>query len=377
MKLISFILFGLLGFLGIALAADTQGSSLPIQIGGTDTTFNTPYVAVTICLSGTETCQTIPQIRLDSASSGLRLKSSAISIALTPEKDSSQAEVAECWKFGGGEVLWGPVAQADVILGTEKAANVPIQIVNSNYATVPSSCPGLNITNQENGILGIGPAINDTGNGNLPGVSYYLCSAGTCTASSIDPALHIQNPVSMMPVDNNGVTIAFPSVPPTGSASVTGSLTLGVGTNANNQPAQGTTTFLTNSMGWLKASFEGNHYFTMFDTGTDLIILPSSHSVDNCSRYGWSNPAVCPTSEQDLSVDFQGIDGSTHSTVSFTIDNAEPLLSSGMKAFNNVGMQLPQIDTLVLGMSFFYGKTVYIGIDGKTSALGTGPYAAF
>jgi hypothetical protein len=40
-------------------------------------------------------------------------------------------------------------------------------------------------------------------------------------------------------------------------------------------------------------------------------------------------------------------------------------------------MQLPGINTLVLGMSFFYGKTVYVGIDGKNSTLGTGPYAAF
>jgi hypothetical protein len=360
MKFISFILFGLLSFANIALAAAAQGSSVPIQIGGNYTTFNTPYVSVTVCLNGTDTCQTIPQIRLDTASTGLRLKSSAISIALNPEKDTSQVEVAECWKFGGGEVLWGPVAQADIILGTERAANVPIQIVNPNYATVPSSCPGLNMATKENGVLGIGPAINDTGNATLPGVSYYLCSAGTCTASTIDPSLHIQNPVSMMPVDNNGVTITFPSVPATGSPSVTGSLTLGVGTNTNNQPAQGTTTFSTNSMGWLKVLFEGTTYYTMFDTGTDLIILPSSHSVANCSQYGWNNSVVCPTSEQNMSAVFQGLDGSTNSPVNFSVDNAQPLLSSGMKAFNNVGMQLPGINTLVLGMSFFYGKTVYV-----------------
>jgi hypothetical protein len=87
MKFISFILFGLLSFANIALAAAAQGSSVPIQIGGNYTTFNTPYVSVTVCLNGTDTCQTIPQIRLDTASTGLRLKSSAISIALNPEKD--------------------------------------------------------------------------------------------------------------------------------------------------------------------------------------------------------------------------------------------------------------------------------------------------
>ena len=363
----------------LSATASATGNVTPIQVGGIDTSANMPYVSITLCTPNTDDCQTISNIRLDSGSTGLRLKSSAVTINLTPETDSSQAQVAECWRFGGGEVLWGPIVQADIILANEKAQSVPIQLVNSAFASVPSNCSNLNVASDQNGVLGVGVGVSDIGNGLLTGDFYYVCTGNTCTPSSIPLALQIPNPVSMMPNDNNGVTISFPAIPPEGSESVTGSLILGIGTNKNNQPTSGTTVFKTDPLGWFKAIFQGGTYDTMLDTGTAMINPPTAFVAPNCSAYGWTGSWICATTTLNLSTILQSMDGSTTKTIDFNIGNAGTLMSTGAKAFDDVGYQVGGLtsNSLNLGMAFFYGKTVYFGISQKSTPLGMGPFSAF
>ncbi|MGC8507200.1 MAG: DUF3443 family protein, partial [Thiomonas sp.] len=47
----------------------------------TTLTANSPYVSVTVCAPGSSTCQTIPDVLVDTGSAGLRLFSGALNSA--------------------------------------------------------------------------------------------------------------------------------------------------------------------------------------------------------------------------------------------------------------------------------------------------------
>ncbi len=61
--------------------------------------------------------------------------------------------------------------------------------------------------------------------------------------------------------------------------------------------------------------------------------------------------------------------------VAFSIANALTLINSSSVAFNNLGGSSPGI--FDWGLSFFFGRTVFVGIEGQSSAAGTGPYWAY
>jgi hypothetical protein len=61
--------------------------------------------------------------------------------------------------------------------------------------------------------------------------------------------------------------------------------------------------------------------------------------------------------------------------VSFQIGNMSSLLQSSNKAFDDIGGSLPgEFDW---GLPFFFGRNVLVGLEGKGSSLGTGPYWAY
>jgi hypothetical protein len=63
----------------------------------------------------------------------------------------------------------------------------------------------------------------------------------------------------------------------------------------------------------------------------------------------------------------------------FSIGNALSLLTTTNKAFDNTGVDLAVLGTpaLDLGMPYFYGKTIYFGIQGAdmSTASGAGYFA--
>src|ERR1035437_424984 len=197
---------------------------------------NKPCVSVTVCSPGTSTCQTINDILLDTGSYGLRIfKSLLTGISLT-QVTSGSGSLTECIQYADGSADWGPVQTADVVLGNEPAVTVPIQVIDSTFGIVPHSCGNPDTTPAAtgfNGILGVGLFTEDCGaectsianNG-----MYYVCSGSTCTATIAPLSNQVQNPVSHLPADNNGVILQLPSVPLGGMTSVNGSLILGVGT---------------------------------------------------------------------------------------------------------------------------------------------------
>jgi hypothetical protein len=74
---------------------------------------NSAFTSVTVCVPGISTCQTISGVLVDTGSAGLRLLSSALTIALPQQKASDGDPVVECLPFVNG-YTWGPVQTADL-----------------------------------------------------------------------------------------------------------------------------------------------------------------------------------------------------------------------------------------------------------------------
>ena len=294
--------------------------------------------------------------------------------------------VAECAQFGDGSSLWGPVQLAGLTLGKEPPVTVPIQIIDQTFggAGVPQACSGpLAITNPAqggfNGILGVGVLSQDcgpvcassAGNG-----MYYSCSGSSCSGAAVQLSSQVQNPVALLPVDNNGVIVQLPSVPPGGSSSVNGRLVLGIDTQSNNT-SSGVTKYAVNQMtGDIITNLNGLQYGSIIDSGSNGLFFtsPSASLVPDCAapNSGW----FCPSYPTIFSAVNMGASGSPSGVVPFQIGNFDSLANSSSKVFNNIGGAfLP--GSFAWGLPFHFGRNIYVGIEGKGSSLGTGPYWAY
>ncbi len=334
---------------------------------------------VTICQPGTSTCQTITDVLVDTGSSGLRIFSSAVTVTLP------LSNLGECMYFGSG-TEWGRVHTVDIVLGGEPAVLVPIHVIDPTFAGQYNSAgqPASNICGVAlvdssplqagfNGILGVGLFPFDSG-------TYYNCAPLPCAAVAVSPSQQVQNPVGLLPVDNNGVIVALPSVPASGSPSLTGSLILGIGTASNNQPS-GVTVLPTDSSGEIVTHFNpspgvSTQNVGIIDSGSSVIYFSdSSLSIPLCP--GSLSFLYCPSSPLNFSAVNTELSGSPSSLVSFQIANPMALLSSGNAVISNIGGPAFSTGVFDWGLPFFFGRTVYVGLSGKTSVLGTGPFWAY
>ena len=335
---------------------------------------NKPCVSVEVCTHGTSNCQTIDDVLLDTGSYGLRIFSNVLTVPLT-QVPSGAGSLAECAQFGSGST-WGPVQLADIILGNEPAVEVPVQVINvAGFARAPGACPELLQTPADAGfsaILGVGPLTQDCPVCVTAAVPwYYSCTGSTCSATTVPPASQVQNPVALLPRDNNGIIVELPPVPSTGSPSVDGYLVLGINTQANNAPSA-VTAYQANSDAEFTTTFQGTSYpYSFIDSGSNGFFFPDP-AIPVCQQGVWSG-WFCPTSTQNLLATTTGASGSPTGTVSFQIANPSSFLSTGV--FNDLGASAP--DEFDWGLPFFLGRNVYVGFQGMASPLGTGPYWAY
>src|SRR5512146_505715 len=203
---------------------------LPVSVNGTQCAPdpsgsypNKPCVTVTVCVPGTSTCQTIPDILLDTGSFGLRVFHQVLTIPLT-KIATSGGTLTECVQYGGGMSDWGPIARADVVLGGEPAVTVPMQIIDSTFGVVSASaCPNMEVSPtdaQMNGVLGVGVFAEDCGPMCTISASnhlYYSCTASACTGVTVPLSNQVTTPVTSLPIDNNGLIVQLPAVSAAGA----------------------------------------------------------------------------------------------------------------------------------------------------------------
>lgn len=382
---------------------NTTSNVMPITVNGSlcgdpnSQMLNEPCVSVTICAPGTSNCQTINNLLLDTGSVGLRVFSSVISVPLTPITQNG-ATFAECVQFGDQSSEWGQVVTADVILAGESAVRVPIEMINPNYATPPGPCTSAQSNPDTspsqagfNGILGVGLFAHDCGtfcstqsnNG-----EYYSCSGNSCSSTAMALANQLQNPVSLLSLDNNGVILQLPTVSANGQASATGSLILGIGTRSNNQPTGVTAYAAADSGGGVpEFSTTWSAYSStpmtgsFIDSGSGVYFIPppSGGQLPDCSTThgsGWQG-WFCPTSTQTFMATNAGATGSSQGNVSFQIANTYSLFQTSTNmVFMNIGQNGGDA-SFDWGLPFFFGRSVFVGIDNKSSSIGTGSYWAY
>ncbi len=338
---------------------------------------NKGCVSVTLCTPGTNTCQTINDILLDTGSFGLRIFKQALNVPLT-QVSTGSGSLAECIQYADGSADWGPVQMASVILGNEPAVQVPIQVIDSTFGTVPSQC-GTPETGPSDagysGILGVGLFVHDCGSGCVSNANngvYYSCNGKNCAGVTASLGSQVQNPVALLPVDNNGVIVQLPSVPAGGSPSVNGSLILGIGTQSNNMPS-GVKAYSVNQFGEFSTAFNSASYVGFIDSGSNGLFF-STTLLPNCPapNSGW----FCPSSTASLSATNTGASGSPSGVVSFQIANLDTLLYSPNNVFSDIGGSSPDV-SFDWGLPFFLGRNIIVGFEGRGSSLGTGPYWAY
>ncbi len=364
----------------------------PSEVGGG--VVNLLYTTVRLCAPGSQTaCQTIDHVQVDSGSVGFRVLASVLGAGVAESDlgavtDSSGAALVECTQFVDG-YSWGPVKTADVTIGSKVAVGLNIQVIGDPvYAgIVPAAC-SQPVDNSENtvaqfganGIIGVGSDLQDCGPScPADGTGYSYCTGTTCAPSSAGLSQQVENPVAFFANDNNGVSITLPTVPLTGLASVTGTMTFGIGTETNNalgsakiyQPSP-YTGYLTTVYGGktLNNSFidsgSNGYFFNNVDSNPALVVCP----LPNTSFF-------CPATDLALQLEMDGFNG-TKGTVSFSVTNLENIANSVTADPGLAGPASSQTPgAFDLGLPFFFGRTVFVGFETTTINNVTGPFVAF
>jgi hypothetical protein len=354
---------------------------------GVNNIINVPFVSVTVCRPGTSTCQTIDHLLVDTGSYGLRIIAPGVldpALALPAVSGPGGNPVGECAQFVSG-FLWGSVHGADVKIAGEIAPSLPIQLAGdtaSAFANIPTSCSntGANLGTVArlgaNGILGIGLFNQDCGAACASQVvsgTYYECSASACTGAVMPLARQVANPVAAFATNNNGVALVMPAVPLGGATTLTGTLVFGIDTQANNMIGSAAV-YTANSRGNFTTVYKGTTLTSSFlDSGSNGLFF-SDPTIPRCSG---SSGFYCPPAPLALSAVNTSANGAASGTVNFTIVNLQGLDSTVRAATVGGSIGRSGRNIFDFGMPFFFGRTVFAAIDGRSTLHGTGPYWAY
>ena len=295
-------------------------------------------------------------------------------------------------------------------LGGTANSGIPIQIITVN-GTAPSGAPCL--TNSigslnslaalgANGLLGIGNYAQDCGDactsqstfGNVNPYPYILCPASgtsSCQLSLVPLQYQAWNPIAAFSsADTNGAVLQLPSVPAAGAPSVDGTLIFGIGTD-NNNAIPGTANVYEldpygnfNSLVYNGVTYNSTNSFGSFiDSGSNSLFVSDPITLTNATGITTANCAdtgyYCVGSPLSLDITVSGSNSVTSPTQTLNIANAATLLGPTNAALSNLGATSggtgTSTDSWDLGLPFFFGRTIFIGIAGTSSAHPNGYWA--
>ena len=381
----------------------TPPNALPVTVNAGSPTpgyVNGLFTSITLCVPGTTTCQTIDSVLVDTGSVGLRVLSSAaggvLSLTLPPEDDASGDPILECNAFVDG-YTWGPLRTADVEMGGEEARSVAIQVIGDPaFAGVPTSCSASGGAGENTledlgtyAILGVGPFPQDCGSAcadsltaektENPGNVYYVCPSSGCQPAAVAVGAQVQNPVSLLPTDNNGVVVNLSAVSAGGAPSVTGTLLFGIGTQSNNGLGSAVVLPIDPGSSTFTTLYLGRAYpMSFIDSGSNAIYFLDSEAtgLPSCAD---APTFYCPDSAGTVSFTAtnQGTNGES-SVVVFGVANTDTLFDDENNfAFDNLAGTSGSGEYFDWGVPFFFGRKVFSAIEGAAAPGGPTPYFAY
>jgi hypothetical protein len=273
------------------------------------------------------------------------------------------------------------------------------------YDGTSTATGGLNddsVTNLEaNGILGIGTFAQDcgtyctsAGNPSPEGYPYVIDDNGTYLLEVVPLADQAWNPVSAFSADNNGVSLQLPNIPAAGQTTATGTLTFGIGTEANNALNGATVYELDTDGNFASASLLGVTYTSsnsggsFIDSGSDFLYVSDATTLGttDCLVNTYDIGLYCPSTPLSLSLGLTG-SNNTSTTVSLSIENALNLFSANTSfaAFNDLAGPSctattgspcsAATDYFDLGLPFFFNRTIFVNIAGTSTTYPNGYWA--
>jgi hypothetical protein len=193
----------------------------------------------------------------------------------------------------------------------------------------------------------------------------------------------VSHPIFALATDNNGSTIALPSLSRGYADQVAGLLVLGIGTQANNAltPSSSVISALPYSSGYSAGTFTsvfnghtlGGSYM---DSGTSLNYFPAAGTTPyvTCiaSSTSFTYGLFCPTSPiTQIANNFNtaNLTGASTSATVYTV-NAQTLVNanSGANALAGLAGNQTTTSNMVFGGSFFFGRSIATLIENQSAS---------
>ncbi|HTS80672.1 MAG TPA: DUF3443 family protein [Myxococcaceae bacterium] len=362
---------------------------------------NVAYATITVCSPGsTIACQSIDHVVVDTGSTGLRILHEVLSPSVVPRPvvdPPSGRPVSECGVFADGWT-WGSLDTVDVNLGGRTISSLVAHVIGDPASgAAPSGCSAGNGPEEDtvadfgaNGVLGVGYYLQDCGSycaGQIPtsGAPFWACSGGGgdqgCTAITLAATSQPANLIALLPSDNNGLEVRFPSTGTAPAATLSGTLLFGIGTQTDNPPGSASFHVLA-ADGSLTTTYGGNTFDqSLVDSGSSAYYFADG-SIAQCASSDVGTGFYCPPSAIDTSGTLAGAEVRP-ATIAFTVGNADQLFTTAPDAavFPSLagplgGLQL-STRTFDWGLPFFYGRSVFVVFEGRVGGTTTGPAIGF
>ena len=173
--------------------------------------------------------------------------------------------------------------------------------------------------------------------------------------------------------------ISLPPVDASGAASVAGTLVFGIGTASNNGLGNAQV-YTTDAIGHFTTIYKGIPYpGSYLDTGTSVLSILASAllGIPLCAANTAAGGDYCPSTIVSDTATTLGANGAT-GTVAFPIANANILVNSMNWAFDDLATPFPSHPVaFAWGLPFFFGRNVFVAIEGQSTPAGVGPYWAY
>ncbi len=333
---------------------------------------NALYVSIVVCDSS-DHCVTVPYVEVDTGSVGLRLRYKALAgLNLQPIDLSDGGQLATCEDYLTG-YAWGSVERATVELGGETPIGVPIEVYGSGgpAPAVPASCASLGTNSGSllamggNGVLGVDAVSSFS-------ALYFDCTGSVCTRLSTLPKRDdVANPVSFLGAsDNNGLILTLPSIAASGVPMAQGTLTFGLDTRYDNRTT-GFEAIPTDGVVDIGVTVQGQSYpNSAIDSGSNGYFGALNLPYDSATL------SFTPSTLQVLPITLSnGVGGQPTVAWPASIDIGNGLALQNGKAFalDDVGAYMDTPSSILLGLPFFFGRSIAYAMSGMSSGLGVGP----